>query len=171
MPTFTKIASVTVGSGGASSISFSSISQSYTDLVLKISNRDGRTGIAVSDIRFNFNGAGVGTNISGRYGYGDGTSATTSSVSANGELAFCDAAGATTSTFGNAEVYIANYTSSNYKAISSESVAETNATGGYNLFLAGLWSNTAAITSITMTPFTSPFSQFSTATLYGIKNS
>jgi hypothetical protein len=168
--TYKALSTVTVGAGGAASISFTNIPQTYTDLVLKFSTRDGRTGIAVSDIRFNFNGTGVGTNISGRYMYGNGTSATSVTISSSGELAFGTAAGATASTFGNAEVYIPNYIAGVNKSVSSDSVAETNATGGYQLLLAGLWSNTAPITSIEMTPFTSPFAQYSTATLYGVFN-
>ena len=39
MATFIKIASVTVGSGGATSMSFTSIPNTYTDLVIKISAR------------------------------------------------------------------------------------------------------------------------------------
>ena len=40
MPTtFTKIASVSVGAGGASSIDFTSIPSTYTDLVVKVSYR------------------------------------------------------------------------------------------------------------------------------------
>ena len=171
-PTMTLIGTpIVVGSGGSSSVIFSSIPATYTDLKIVISARDSRTGIAVGDIRFNFNGTGAGTNISGKYIYGNGSSTTSTSVSGSGELAFGDAAGATASTFGNSEVYIPNYTSSNYKSISSDSVAETNATGGYQLMLAGLWSSTAAITSIAMTPFTSPFAQYSTFYLYGINNS
>ena len=39
MPTFTKIETITVGSGGAASVTFSSIPQTFTDLVMKISSR------------------------------------------------------------------------------------------------------------------------------------
>jgi len=153
----------------ATSVTLANIPQSgYTDLKLVMSVRDARTGIAVSDIRFNFNGTGVGTNISGRYLYGTGSSAASSTIT-TGELAFGDAGGATANTFGNAEVYIPNYLSTTtYKSISSDSVAETNATGGYTLLLAGLWSSNSAINSISMTPFTSPFAAGSTFYLYGI---
>jgi hypothetical protein len=37
--TFIKIASVTVGSGGAASMDFTSIPSTYTDLVIKVSTR------------------------------------------------------------------------------------------------------------------------------------
>ena len=154
----------------ASSVTFSSIPGLYTDLLLKLSVRDSRTGISVSDIRFNFNGTGVGTNISGKYIYGNGSSASSTTLT-SGELAFGDANGASASTFGNAEIYIPNYTGSNYKSISSDSAAENNATAGYNLLVAGYWSSTSAITSIAMTPFTSPFLSSSSFYLYGISNS
>ena len=152
------------------SVTFSSIPSTYTDLILKLSVRDSRT-LEVSDIRFNFNGSGVGVNISGKYLYGSGSSTSSSNIGANGELAFGDGNASTSSVFGNAEVYIPNYAGSNYKSISSDSVAENNGTAGYGLLLAGLWSNTAAINSIAMTPFTSPFLSGSSFYLYGIKNS
>jgi hypothetical protein len=169
--TYELITSNTVGSGGVSSVTFSSIPGTYTDLVIKLSVRDGRPTLAVSDIRFNFNGTGVGTNISGRYVYGNGSSAASTTVGSNGELAFADGNGATVSTFGNAEVYIPNYAGSAYKGISSDSAAENNATAGYNLLLAGLFGSTSAITSIAMTPFSGNFAEYSTFYLYGIKNS
>jgi hypothetical protein len=53
---------------------------------------------------------------------------------------------ATANTFGNTEFYIPNYTSSNYKSFSVDGVTENNATAAFALY-AGLWSNTAAITS------------------------
>lgn len=152
------------------SVTFSSIPSTYTDLILKLSVRDSRS-LEVSDIRFNFNGSGVGTNISGKYLYGNGSSTVSTSVGANGELAFGDGNTPTASTYGNAEIYIPNYAGSNYKSISSDSVTENNATAAYALLLAGLWSNTAAINSIAMTPFTSPFLSGSSFYLYGIKNS
>lgn len=168
--TYKALQTVTVGAGGAASVSFTNIPATYTDLVIKASTRDARTGISVSDIRFNFNGSGVGTSISGRYMYGTGSAVTSTTISSSGELAFGDADGATANTFGNAEIYIPNYVSSNFKSIYSDSVAENNATQGFQLLLAGLWSNTAPITSIAMTPFTSPFAQYTTFTLYGVFN-
>jgi hypothetical protein len=169
--TYELIASNTVGSGGVSSVTFSSIPATYTDLLMKISSRDGRATLAVSDIHFNINGNGRGTNISGRYLYGNGSSAASTTITSNGELAFGNGDGATANTFGNAEIYITNYLTSNHKPISSDSVAETNATAGYQLLLAGLYGSTSGISSIAMTPFSGNFAQYSTFYLYGIKNS
>lgn len=166
MPTtYKKIATVTVGSGGASSISFSSIPQTYTDLQLLISGRDNDPGYA-SAFHLSFNGTGWGSN---REFYSYGGSVATGTTS--GETAGTGA-GATASTFGNASVYIPNYTSSNSKSISSDSVAENNSsTNAYLVFHAGNSGVTAAITSISIAPGGALFSQYSTATLYGIKNS
>ena len=60
----------------------------------------------------------------------------------------------------------------NNKSVSIDSVTESNDTSyGYQALVAGLWSNSAAITNITLTPETGNYAQYSTATLYGIKNS
>ena len=87
-------------------------------------------------------------------------------------MGYIDGGNATASTFGNTMLYIPNYTSSNNKSSSSDGVAETNATNVNMAMIANLWSNTAAITSIKLTPATgATLQQYSTATLYGIKNS
>ena len=79
---------------------------------------------------------------------------------------------ATASTFGNGDIYIPNYAGSNYKSASADTVSENNASTGYDDMTAGLWSNTAAITSIAISSFTSStIIQYSTFYLYGIKNS
>ena len=77
----------------------------------------------------------------------------------------------TASTFANGEIYIPNYAGSTYKSLSADSVTETNATGAVRAFHATLWSNTAAINQITLTPDAGGnFVQYSTAYLYGVKN-
>jgi len=73
----------------------------------------------------------------------------------------------TANTFASAEIYIPNYTSSNYKSLSVDFVGENNATTSYQYFTAGLFSNTSAITSLVIDG-TDNFVQYSTATLYGI---
>jgi hypothetical protein len=81
------------------------------------------------------------------------------------------AATSTANTFGNVAIYIPNYTSSNNKSISVDGVGENNATTAFADLYAGLWANSSAITSITLYNIISDFAEFSTATLYGIKNS
>ena len=76
----------------------------------------------------------------------------------------------TASTFTNSEIYIPNYAGSSNKSISTDSVTENNATQAYASLVANLWSNTAAITSITLFGGTGNFAEHSTAYLYGVSN-
>jgi len=165
--TFTLIASSTVGSGGAATIDFSSIPSTYTDLVLKISGRLNYAATAVG-LQFSFNGQAAGTSITGKtiQGAGSGTPASYSAWQPN-----IDAASATANTFASVDIYIPNYTSSNNKSASSDSVQEDNATTAYAEMHAALWSNTSAINRITITPNSGSFVQYSTAYLYGIVSS
>ena len=164
------ISTVTVGSGGASSIEFVGIPQGYTDLILKVSARDARAVVA-SSIVLQINGS---TASSGTYRriYGDGTSAfSDSDVSQTVvQSGHSDVNSATANTFGNVEIYIPNYAGSANKSFSSDGVAETNGTTTYMSMVAGLWANTSPITSIAVKPATAVnFLQYSTATLYGIR--
>jgi hypothetical protein len=76
----------------------------------------------------------------------------------------------TGSTFGNYELYIPNYTGSKNKSCSYDWVTENNSTSVYSGFTAALWSNTAAISSIVITPDTGTIMPYSTFTLYGVSN-
>jgi hypothetical protein len=161
----TKIATVTVGSGGSSTVSFTNIPQTYTDLKLLISGRTSRSAV-YGEMHMRFNGSS--TDYSARALEATGSTAgsyteTSIRVELNGNTA-------TASTFGNAEFYIPNYTSSNYKSVSLDSVTENNATAVDSFFKAQLWSNTAAITQIDIGYGTGTISEFSTFTLYGIRN-
>ena len=169
--TFIKIASVTVGAGGASSMAFTSIPATYTDLVLKVSARRSDSSEGYLSARFN---SDSGSNYSNRTIRGTGTAASSSTSSSDTLLFFwvIDGTGYTANTFASADIYIPNYTSANQKSISAENAAENNATGSYMQITAGLWSGTAAITAITLyanESATGTFGQYSTATLYGIK--
>jgi hypothetical protein len=174
--TFTKIATVTVGSGGVSTIDFSSIPTTYTDLCLKVSLRSDVTGGGRDYFALRFNANSSDYSWRWLYGYDSGTVGSNSGSAQTYQKVFTMTDSQTTAnTFGNAEVYIPNYASSNYKSSSGDSVAENNSTATYMLVLnAGLWSNTAAINQITIYPNnggSGNFVQYSTATLYGIKNS
>jgi hypothetical protein len=169
--TYEAIATVTVGSGGAATMAFSSIPATYTDLLIMLSLRAENSGSAGYDFYalMSFNGSTTSASFRRLAGY------STTATSDNGTFglyaaSFLGSTG-TASTYGNAQVYIPNYAGSNNKSYSSESAAETNSVNNYLDMTAGLWSNTAAITSITFTPSAGDFEQYSTATLYGIKNS
>jgi hypothetical protein len=166
----TLISSVTVGSGGASSIDFTSIPATYTDLMVKCSIRDTTAGVgAYLYLRFNNDS---GANYSSKTIEGNGASAGSYSNTTQTKMLFWNTTGggATANTFGNAELYVPNYLSSNQKSVSMDTVAETNATTEYMDLVAGIWTGTAAITRLTLLP-DAGFAQYSTAYLYGIKNS
>ena len=162
---FVLLEKISVGAAGASSVTFSGIPQTgYTDLVVKVSARN--TYSAVSDwINVQFNSSTTG--YSYRLLQGNGTSANSYSGSTqySGDI---DGATATASTFGSYEMYIPNYTSANNKSYSVDAVIETNATYAESDLLAGLWSNSAAITGITFSPRNGSFVQYSTFYLYGV---
>ncbi len=162
--TYTLISSVTVGGGGAATMSFTSIPATYTDLVVKIS---GRAGDASGQF-LTFNGNS--SNYSYRTILGDGSSASSGNSSGSRIFLINGSNGFTSNTFGNAEIYIPNYASANYKSVSIDSVNENNASTAYVQLIAGLWSNTAAITTVTLTPEVGSYLQYSTAYLYGISN-
>jgi hypothetical protein len=156
---------ITVGAAGASSVTFSNIPQTgYTDLVIKASVR-GNYASHSDLITVALNGSTA--NSARKSLYGTGTAAG-SETSTDLRIEYNSGVTATASAFGNGEMYIPNYTSANYKSTSSEGVSETNATAAFMAITAGLWSQTAAVTSITMTPVGTLFNQYSTFYLYGV---
>lgn len=173
MATYKLISSVTVGAGGAANIEFTSIPQTYTDLVLKLSLR--QTGTATGyQFALRFNGSSSG--YSRKLLYGDASSVASSGGSSETyvRIGFTESNSYTANTFTNTELYIPNYTSSNQKSFSSDSVTENNATESYLSIHSNLWSGTSAITSILVQELSGSstnFAQYSTAYLYGIKNS
>jgi hypothetical protein len=167
MPTFTQIGSaVTVGSGGAASIDFSSIPSTYTDLVLKTSLRLSATADWCS---LTINGSS--SSFSGRELTGSGSAANSYTRSTNQFIVISNQSGYTASTFSNSEFYFSNYAGSTNKSFSADQVQETNATAANMMIDAFLWSNTSAINQLTITPSAGSFVQYSTAYLYGVSNS
>lgn len=174
--TMTLISTATVGSGGAGTMSFSSIPQIYTDLKLVLSARATRTGTDISTsagVSFNGDSGSYYSNKMIEGGY-DSTRSTTGSSETRLERFDINADDSSANTFSSSEMYICDYTGNRAKSISYESVVENNGVGNYMYLTAGLYnppSNTA-ITSITLTSlYSSTFQQNTTAYLYGIKNS
>jgi hypothetical protein len=162
--TYTLIAHQELGSAQAS-ITFSSIPATFTDLYLVISPRTNRGALAdILVLQFN----GVGTGYSRRTIEGSGSSVASGSGS-DAYIGLINGGSTTSNTFSNVGVYIPNYASANNKSYSIDGVSEHNATDANQFLWASLWSNTAAITSITLTSaFATNFVQYSSATLYGI---
>jgi|688.fasta_scaffold1038481_1 hypothetical protein len=168
----TLINSITVGSGGAASMEFTSIPSTYTDLVVLLTGRTTSTfGTDVSgychlEINSNI------TNGSARAVFGTGSTAGSFAVSNPPYVGYVSTSASTASTFGNMSIYFTNYAGGNNKSWSADAVAENNGTVAVSSLIAGLWSSTSAITAVKVYPNSAygNFAQYSTAYLYGISN-
>jgi hypothetical protein len=169
--TLTKLDTVTVGAGGAASVTFSNIPQTYTDLVVKISARDLSSNAIGETLAFRINGdssaiynrrrlEAVGTSVSSGAWTGDNYA----------YVGVTNGGGTTANTFDSFELYLPNYVGSNYKSYSVDCVTENNsATNNVMDLYAGLWSSTAPVTSLTFYEIgTANFAQYTTFTLYGV---
>lgn len=153
--TYTPIATTTLGSA-SSSITFSSISGSYTDLIVVL------TGTAGSNLGVNlqFNGD-TNTNYSRIVVGGNGTSA--SSTNTPNDIAIT--CGLISTNESNNIFHIMNYSNTTtYKT----AIARTNRTDILRAVV-GTWRSTSAITSVTLMVTGDTMSIGTTATLYGIK--
>lgn len=160
--TYTPIATQTLGSA-ASTVTFSSISSAYTDLIL-IATPQSASGTTSLDIQFN---GDTGTNYSLTYLYGDGSGAYSGRAS-NNAVANGGTAVSTASTFLVNTVQIMNYSNTTtYKSL----LTRANNTAGNVLTSVSMWRNTAAISTILLKLASgSNFATGSTFTLYGVKS-
>lgn len=166
--TYYLLGTTTVGSGGTATVTFSSISSSYTDLLLKASVRNTRSA-GEAELRWTVNSSAV--NYGNRLLQGNGSTVSSSTTGTtyfySGEI---NAATSTASVFGSTEIYIPNYASANYKQASSESLQGSKTSTAYQTLTQGLWSDTAAITSIAFYYSSGDWVEHSTFYLYGISN-
>jgi hypothetical protein len=166
--TYVNIASQTLGSNSAT-VTFSSIPATYTDLLFKASVRS--SGSAFDDFRLAVNGNT--TNGSFTYLQGNGSAATSGTggpqyIRANNVV---PSSTQTANTFANIELYFPNYAGSTNKPVSIFAAGETNSATAYISSVAGLWSQTTAISSLVFNLASGNFVTGSTFYLYGIKNS
>jgi hypothetical protein len=163
-----------VGSGGSSTITFSTISSTYKHLQIRglVRNNAGNVGLAF--IRTKFNADGTSGNYYGHYLFGDSANASAgaTSGSSTGAIAgFVANNNNPSSTFSTAIIDILDYANtSKNKTIRSFGGADYNdANGGISL-VSGLWMSTSAITSIEISSDSGTlFVQNSSFALYGIR--
>lgn len=155
--TYEAIASQTLGSA-ASTVTFSSIPSTYTDLVLVV---NGFTTIDVQTY-IQVNGD-TGSNYSVTTMLGDGSSASSSRESGQQAIA---AGGYGTSANGNKIVQIQNYSNT---TTNKTLLIRANAAGSFVQARVGLYRSISAITSITHYVTSGNFATGSTFSLYGIK--
>ena len=160
------ISTVTVGSAGAASITFSSIPQTYTHLQIRASMTTATAGYGML-VRFN---SDSGSNYVQHYLYGTGATAAAVGYTAQTEAnLFGTSTGSSTTQPSVAIGDILDYANTNkYKTVRSLSGVDKNGSGEISL-ISSLWMNTAGITSITIEPRGVNYSQYSSFALYGIK--
>ena len=166
--TYQLIASNTLGSSAAS-VTFSSIPNTYTDLVLRASIRTDGAGTNYIFSRFN---SDTGANYSYTHlgGSGAGASSFRSSSAAFNYYYNASTAADTSNTFSSLEIYIPSYLASQNKPVSGFQTSENNGATAYIGADANLWSSSSAITSILLSPSSSNnFVSGSSFFLYGIK--
>jgi len=157
--TYEPIATTTLGSTTAS-VTFSSISGAYTDLVLVCGSLAYVTGDDDAFVRFN---SDTGTNYS--WTQLNGTGSTTTSNRGTSTSGIRSINGMSTTDKGTAIINIQNYANTTtYKTTVSRH--STSFAGAF----VGVWRNTAAITSVTVINLgAGGFASNSTFTLYGVK--
>jgi hypothetical protein len=161
--TYTPIASTTL-TAAQSTVTFSSISGTYTDLIL-IVNAKANTGGAIG-LQFRFNSDSA-TNYSFTYLNGNGSSASSGRITSNNQGALADLASSSSSA-GTVIANIMNYANTTtFKTVVSRGSDASNVAQA----LVNLWRATpAAITQIDVYPNSSiQFAAGGTFTLYGIK--
>lgn len=165
---FESIATVSVGSGGSSSVSFSSIPNTYTHLQLRYIAQDNRGTFADSEMKIQFN-SDTTQNYSGHYVRGTGSveAAWNGNETRLKQNCTSTAAG---SNFAAGVIDILDYANTNkYKTVRILGGFDNNTSGGIWL-RSGLWMSTSAISSIQIgSDLGTSLNQYSHFALYGIK--
>ena len=170
---YESIATVTVGSGGSASVSFTSIPATYTHLQIRGIARTDRSAYFLDFGKLTFNSDSSSVYTTHQF-QGDGASAT---AYADINLAYAIinrftavASPTPSNTFGACIVDILDYKDTNkYKTIRNLGGADTNGAGEGGLY-SSLWRSTSAISTITIAPGGgTQFNQYSQFALYGIK--
>lgn len=170
--TYILITSQTLGTA-ASSVTFSSIDQTYTDLILRYSVRDSTAGVSNGSNLITTNGSAQYVRTDMRF-LGSTPSATIGTINAYffPNRNTVDSAGNTSGNFSEAEIYIPQYTTSIAKPMIAFANNPDNSTSNCAMFATSIRQKTTtpAITSISIAAGTT-FIAGSTFYLYGIKNS
>jgi hypothetical protein len=160
----------TVGAGGTTGLSFNNIPQDYTDLKIIVCARSAFAS-TTNDLLVYVNN---NQTISSYSQTGLSAAGTSSGSAKQTGLAgfwsqYVPAANSTANTFGNTEIYIPNYSTSQFKQIVVDSTSENNSsTGNFLVFNAHLYRSHTPITQLSLTLGGQTIVQHSTFTLYGI---
>lgn len=165
-----QIATTTVGAGGASDITFSSIPATYTHLQIRGIGRTARANVE-DGLYFRFNGTTTGYNDHQLYGSGSVIQAFGNTGSdTEMETYVMPGNNAASGIFGVAIIDILDYANTNkFKTLRQLGGFDNNSTNGRISVNSGLWRNTNAITSVTLIGGNSTWVQYTQFDLYGIK--
>ena len=165
---YESISTVTVGSGGSSSISFSSIPSTYKHLQIRFIGKSTLSGTSGADFALQFN-SDTASNYNGHQLYGDGSSAAAGVTDGTSSLYIGWIPRAGVTPFGGYVTDILDYTNTNKnKTIRSLGGWDNNG-AGFVIFRSGLWRSTSAVTSITIIQPSGNIAEGSSFALYGIK--
>jgi len=170
---FESIATVTVGSGGTSTITFSSIPATYKHLQIRALARTDRAGNYSSNMNLQFN-TDTANNYADHDINGNGSTAQAESGTTKNNIAMNRITGASSGSdiFGVVVADILDYTNTNkYKTVRWFGGFDNNSTQGEIYFGSGLWQSTSAVSTITLQSVSGAvnFTQYSSFALYGIK--
>jgi hypothetical protein len=145
------------------SIVFSSIPQTFTDLVILSSTRTGDGATSVQDFGMNLGG----TETFRRLNAG-GSTVTASTNSGYVSVGVSNTNITAANTFSSNTAYILNYTSSIAKSILMDGVQQNSNASVTTRIEAGLSTNTAAVTSLSLSSAGASFQIGTIVSLYGI---
>ena len=163
------IQSIPVGPAGASSISFTNIPSTYKHLQIRVFARSTRADVQeYMNVRLN---SDSGANYSYHYLEGAGSTPISGSATSINQAysSYITGANANTSVFGMNIIDILDYANTNKNKTFRFLGGFDNNGSGRIALMSDLWMNTNAVTSITFTPSSGNFVEYSQFALYGIK--
>lgn len=166
---YESIATTTVGSGGNSSITFTSggVWADYKHLQIRIFGADDASGSDYGYMQFN---SDTGNNYAAHQLFGDGSSAQANGFSSINQIYIQRIPGSITSTFGAVVIDILDHGStSKTKTVRMLGGYDANGSGRIS-FSSGLWNSTSAITSILLGTGATKWLEHTKIALYGIKD-
>ena len=162
---YESIATTTVGAGGTSTITFSSIPSTYKHLQIRWIALNG-TNPGYTKINFN---SDTGANYAWHQIYSNGSTATAAGGGSKTFAIADESVGGAASTAGVAIADIIDYTNTNKNTTVKVLSGRDQNGSGNMIFNSGAWFNTAAVTRIDLTFSSSNVAQYSHFALYGIK--
>jgi hypothetical protein len=160
----TSYESIATSTGGGASITFSSIASTYKTLQIRGIASTGAGGY----IKVTFNGD-TGANYSWHEIYANGSSVSAAGGGSKNFIIADEVLSATSNVYGAFVMDVIDYANtSKNKTLRNLGGQDSNGSG-YVVPTSGAWFNTAAITSITITPVSGSFASNTNIALYGIK--